>query len=1006
MDSSARLLLAGLMLTLWAGSLAGDHREAHFARSIHPLLTRGGDAGCVGCHDPSTSSDLVFVGNARDDLLMLRSGGWLDADRPDGLLDRLLATDPKRRMPRGENAIPWTEEEIGILRRFMRRETAGADVDDESFPSALIAPWEGETPDGTADTRFLSWTQIRGKVATLFEDDWVREGKDLFRENIALFGGADFETRFAESSRATSGFLTALQKMARDVSERAFHLRRGPFAPPFHQLIRQGEPEEARDLLYSRILLRTPFAEEKENVERLLARLEEGIDSLAAQESALSFSLELRDPESGRTDSRILHLPVVPSPLSVSQRLVNQEAEGREMVRRELQGTFRLRAGSAGQQVVIHTLEAGGPVSFAGCLMVHEAGRSVEWIGPESERIHLEGGWRIREESGYASAEQVDEEGESARIVIPLDPDRDGLHRLSLYFRPRQPAARHVLVEVHHHGPAGEAAGLTRGPEFRDGAVHYTFDNRNDTAPHLDFAPVFRFGPEDHAEIRNGGTRGKVAVGPLVFLRETDGRAFEVDTREAEGFADWSPFKAVSFGAYNARGTRVEDQNKRKGELRLRYFPRTRQENGWSPDDHFRLRLFFPGKRDHSPRTPFVVKASASSPILRLRRPLRLPVGSSVTLDASESFTAQNGPLEFNWRQLAGTPVSSPLQGPRLQFVTPERSAEYEGWLALAQALVRHPDFLFTRAPSLERLGAGEDRHRLLLSRLALDLVGRSPTAEERERFAGRDDWETAVDHYLESRDFRDFYFHRIRLYLESQGSTLQDEPVRLWCHVVFNDRPFQEILTADYTVSPEWERRERPDYHGKTGLLTTAGFIEGKPGLPHYNYAAQVSMLFLGYRYEVPAEIVEQREGTTALGTTDPDSTCYSCHRILTPLAFQRNFWTDAGEYRRHDDHGLPIEASDHGLVENYPFRGEGMEAFALQAARKERFVRTMINTHFGFLFGRDMRHLTDERALYKHLWDRVHRNGFVIRDLLRALVTHPLYLEEPSANPRPSSP
>ena len=29
--------------------------------------------------------------------------------------------------------------------------------------------------------------------------------------------------------------------------------------------------------------------------------------------------------------------------------------------------------------------------------------------------------------------------------------------------------------------------------------------------------------------------------------------------------------------------------------------------------------------------------------------------------------------------------------------------------------------------------------------------------------------------------------------------------------------------------------------------------------------------MLFLGYVYDVPDEIVEQREGVTALGTTDP---------------------------------------------------------------------------------------------------------------------------------------
>ncbi len=1005
MTSSPGILLAVLAAAAAGTGPEGEERlEDIFARDLYPLLLRGGEAGCVGCHDPSTSSDLAFVGDARSDLLMLRSGGWLDPGRPDGLLDRLSAGDPKRRMPRGEEAVPWTEEEIGLLRRFMKRAHAPGDVDDESFPASLLAPYLGEPATAGADTQFLTFTQLKGKVAVLFGDDWVRGGRDRFQENIALFGGADFQTRFAESSSASSGYMAALQEMAADVSENAYHRQQGPFAPPFARLAREGRREEARDLLFDRILLRGPLPGERKSSLALLDRLAEEADVLRSRPSRLAFLLEAADPQTGWTASQVVDLPVIPSPLSVSQRWLDLEGEGRERARHDLEGTFLLRPGSPGQKLVIHALEAGGPISFAGCLIEHEEGLAVEWIAPDSPRIGLEGGWRSSGGAGYPSVEQAEEDGQSARIVVPLDPQREGPHRISIYSRPRNPAARHALAEIHHHGAPGEAAARSFGPERREGAVHFAFDNRDDTEPYLDFAPAFRFGPEDHAEIHNGGTRGKVAVGPLSFRRLADGRSFEVDTKEAEGYGQWSPFRAVSFNAYNARGTRVEDQNKRKGELSLRYFPRTREKEGWTPGDLLSLRLYFPGKRDHAPRTPLVVRASASSPILRLERPVRLPVGGVAAMDASESFTSQGSSLEFRWRQLAGTPVELSAEEPRQEFVVPRRDPAYEGWLALAQGLVRHPDFLFTRAPSLDRLEEGPGRRSLQLSRLALDLAGRPPTPRERERFAREGAWEEAVDHYLESQDFRDFYFHRIRLYLESQGSPAEDEPVRLWCHVAFNDRPFQEILTADYTVDPSWERTGRPAYHGRTGLLTTPGFIQGKPGLPHYNYAAQVSMLFLGYRYEVPAEIVEQREGVTALGTTDPASTCYSCHKILTPLAFQRSFWTDQGRYRRHDPYGLPVEASDQGLVGDYPFPGEGMEAFALQAARKERFVRTMINTHFSFLFGRDMRHLTDERALYRHLWERVRDDGYAIRSLIRAIAVHPLYRQgrmPPSAPP-----
>ncbi len=47
------------------------------------------------------------------------------------------------------------------------------------------------------------------------------------------------------------------------------------------------------------------------------------------------------------------------------------------------------------------------------------------------------------------------------------------------------------------------------------------------------------------------------------------------------------------------------------------------------------------------------------------------------------------------------------------------------------------------------------------------------------------------IDTYMASREFKDFYFHRARLYLESHGTEMQDEPAaRLWSYIAFNDRP------------------------------------------------------------------------------------------------------------------------------------------------------------------------------------------------------------------------
>jgi hypothetical protein len=469
-----------------------------------------------------------------------------------------------------------------------------------------------------------------------------------------------------------------------------------------------------------------------------------------------------------------------------------------------------------------------------------------------------------------------------------------------------------------------------------------------------------------------------------------------VDSRDAEGNKDWKDYKPGGFRAYNSKGTAVEDENKNKGQMALTY--RLPQES-LNSDDYYTIRIHYAPKRGNEIRVPVKVRARRSSPIVRVTYPFRPVVDQLFEIDAGSSYSVQGNELEYEWRQTSGTPVEFPTEDSSIAIRLPRRDVMEAAWVALCRALVRHPDFLFTRPPSLSRLDMSVDVKKILNgSRLALDLVGRSLTQNEVQELKSGLSFERLADRFLNSNEFREFYFHRVRLYLESQGTEIQDEPARIWAHIAFNDRPFQEILTADYTVDSDFRKINRPSYHGKTGLLTSRGFIDGKPGLPHYNYAAQVSMLFLGYVYEVPPEIVEQREGVTALGTTDPKSACYGCHKILTPLAFQRSFWSDDGRYRTHDDVGLPIESSDQGMVDEYPFKGEGMEAFALQAVRKERFIRTMINTHFSFYFGRSMRYRTDERELYRSLWNGTHQDGFQLKKLIRRIVLSPHYFDDKS--------
>jgi len=123
-------------------------------------------------------------------------------------------------------------------------------------------------------------------------------------------------------------------------------------------------------------------------------------------------------------------------------------------------------------------------------------------------------------------------------------------------------------------------------------------------------------------------------------------------------------------------------------------------------------------------------------------------------------------------------------------------------------------------------------------------------------------------------------------------------------------------------------------------------------------------------------------------VSTTDPASLCYSCHKLLTPLALQRQRWDDNGTYRVADSKGAAIDESDQNVIPSYPFKGPGLESFAQQVVRKEKFVRNFINTHYDMLFHRRLRALEDERARYKLLYDHAVSSDLRIRPLLKRMV------------------
>jgi hypothetical protein len=1001
-----------------------------FRNRIFPLL-KDSDKGCIDCHDSESTSNLVLSGNPRDDFRLLLDEQYLKLRGADTLLSRVSTEHAAKRMPK--DAAGWSEEEIKRLKNFARSlkksEVEGGVAADEQFPRSLLSPYRGPTLPAT-ENQFLSYRQLKGKIKVLFGDDWVRDDRDLFAENVALFGGADFKTRYNESSQPSASFLSGMEMLSRDVANRAFERRAGPFEDWDKYLNLPADAEsvavmrEAVDRLYRHILYRPATVGEIDQSLNLLRNVHELRDDIQRRDDELTFELQVSDPVTGLVSQRLIQIPINADSYPVRQFWVDQSREGEvddstvdraedagksvrnssrtkanqknsaEFQRMVLGAPVELVADDPEQQVVLHNLGTLRNVSFASLEIIDSEGRVVQEINAQSSQLQAVGAWQIEGSGHSVSLEDKGQHKGLSFIRIPLVVAQPGKYSIAIVWRTSKSNADRVLVELFAGGLNNELVVPPVEEAPAHGLAHFTYDSSDDARPFFNPEVLFRFDDEGAVEIRNENTLDTVTVGGIEFVPQRDAKEFLIDSIEADGSDEWSKFDEGRFKAYNVKGKKLHDDNKRKGKLALAYRPSIKKDKGWSPDEFYGIRVYYPGKRDQECQVPVVVRARQSSPIIRVSHPLIANADATLVIDASKSYTVQGGELKFTWRQVGGPSVAiADIHASKLEFVTPRKQVDQVAWVSLCSALLRHPDFLFTRPPSLLQCDASQAQS-LLLVKMALDLVGRSPTRMELEALnSGRSLTDMATV-YLDSEEFRDFYFHRIRLYLESQGTVEQDEPVRLWCHVAFNDLPFKEILTANYTIDVNGKKVDRPAYHGKTGILTTPGFIQGKPGLPHYNYAAQVSMLFLGYVYEVPAEIVELREGVTALGTTDPNSVCYSCHKILTPLAFQRLNWDDDGKYREVNEDGLAIDASDRSSAEDYPFVGNGLEAFATQAVEKERFIRTLINTHFSFYFGRPMRHREDERDLYRRLWDDVHANNFQIRSLIHAIVTSPEYL------------
>jgi len=308
------------------------------------------------------------------------------------------------------------------------------------------------------------------------------------------------------------------------------------------------------------------------------------------------------------------------------------------------------------------------------------------------------------------------------------------------------------------------------------------------------------------------------------------------------------------------------------------------------------------------------------------------------------------------------------------------------------------------------------------LIRVKVDLLGVHPDEVELQAIEEEPElYPLFVDRYLDDPGFltriREVYDARL---LMRNGMDGADEPLRLLSHIVENDLPFTEFVTADYTIANEavagmydiqlagdagWQAGWYADGRPHAGVLTMTSVWQRYPSAgqnANRHRANAVSKLLLCDDY-LDRPIAFSRNAVDQV-TIDPEQAiresedCNSCHSSLDPLAahffgffgYEDDDFSDPFLYRPENEELWRDYADSPPAYYGQPT--SSLVDLGREIAEDPRFVDCAVKTLWeGFT----------QRTYGEPDWAEVqeHRSAFVdsgliVRDLVRSIVNSEEYL------------
>ena len=325
-----------------------------------------------------------------------------------------------------------------------------------------------------------------------------------------------------------------------------------------------------------------------------------------------------------------------------------------------------------------------------------------------------------------------------------------------------------------------------------------------------------------------------------------------------------------------------------------------------------------------------------------------------------------------------------------------------------------------------------------ILTRASLDVRGHRPSLSELQQIEAQpDSFEQILVSFVDSPGFgvriRDIFARRLRTRTESYILTpeipirseddtwrareaIAEETLALLEYVAVNDRPWTEILTADYTFLQEilatnWpvsgydsrqggtQRVQYNDGRPAAGILSSNAFYYRYPnGATNFNRgrANAVSRILLCENYlERPIDFPRNLDLTNQEvidQAIDTNPGCIACHSSLDPLA-SHFFGFAQGDPRPN------YEAVDETLWEIFTQRrpgfygsgSTGLASLATQIANDPRFRTCTVRQVYEAFLGRQATRV-DDTAIAGHK-AAFEEGGLRMKALVRSILQDPVY-------------